>query len=462
MDIRIKFLGATQTVTGSKFLLDIDDYRILIDCGLFQGLKHLRVRNWEVFPVDPASIQAVVLTHAHIDHTGYLPKLYKEGFAGKIYCTEATAELSDLLLRDSAKLQEEDAQFAAEKGYSKHNPPLPLYTIKEAEAVLKLFAPIPFGQIFRIHDKVQICYQEAGHILGAGILELLIEGEEMSKKIVFSGDLGRFQDPILPPPTLIEEADIVIMESTYGNRSNPFNHPEKELARIINDTFAEKGCLLIPAFAVGRTQMLLYYIKKLYRAGAVPRYPVYVDSPMAISATNLHKKYFNEETVHALGDDLFDFPELHFCNAHEMSSRLTEIKHNAIIISASGMATGGRILHHLYHRLRRENDTVLFAGYQAAGTRGRRLLDGEKEIRMYGENIPVNCRIESLDGLSAHADQGELIRWLEGFTRHPKVLFLVHGEPESSQGLQQEIRKKFHWNIVLPEYLESFELFSGI
>jgi metallo-beta-lactamase family protein len=462
MHVNLSFLGASQTVTGSKYLLEVDHERILIDCGLFQGLKALRERNWAEFPVPPDSISALVLTHAHIDHIGYLPKLVKEGFNAPIYCSRATADLIPLMLRDAAKLQEEDADYARRKGYSKHADPQPLYTLADAEATLDLLHPIRLGDDFEPVPGVKAWYNHAGHILGACWLTMKIMVNGQAKRIVFSGDLGRSIDPLLDPPDPVHAADVLLVESTYGNRDMIDADPSPALAKIIRETFAARGCVIIPAFAIGRTQSVLYYLNKLISRGSIPSCPVYVDSPMAISATQLYAKHGRREEEGFDGPSPFDFPNLHFTRSQDESKRINSIDEGAIIISASGMVTGGRILHHLFHRLPRPNDTVLFVGYQGQGTRGRRLLEGESTLRLLGHEVPVRARIERIEGLSAHADQAELIEWLQRIDSSPKRTFITHGEPDSSAALASLIRERLEWeNVIVPEYLSEHALFEA-
>ena len=465
MNVTVKFLGATGTVTGSRFLLTIGDFRVLFDCGLFQGLKELRLRNWEEFPVDPASINAVVLSHAHIDHSGYLPKLVREGFKGPIYCTEPTGDLLELMLLDSAKLQEEEASYAASKGYSRHEKPMPLYTSLDAQEVFKLVKTFSFGEKIQIDERVHIVFNEAGHLLGAAITEFFIQGNQQQKKIVFSGDLGRSNDLMMRAPTPIKEADILFIESTYGDRLHPDVDPGAELERAVNGTFENNGVVLIPAFAVGRTQLLLYYLHQLMAADRIPDVPVYIDSPMATSATYL---YYNHPRYHKAKFNQNEFARqletnmLVFVKSARHSKELNEIKRRAIIISSSGMMTGGRILHHMYHRLRNKQDTLVIAGYQAEGTRGRRLVDKEPTIQIFGEAVPVNCRIENISSMSGHADRAELFAWMKGFTDKPKMTFVVHGENPGMTRYAQRIRTDLGWNVMEPEYLESVSLFEGI
>jgi metallo-beta-lactamase family protein len=465
MNVKIKFLGGAESVTGSRYLVDADKFRFLFDCGLFQGLKDLRLRNWDDFPVDPSTIQAVVISHAHIDHIGYLPKLVKEGFAGPIYCTHPTADLMELLLLDSAKLQEEEARFAEKKGYSKHEHPKPLYTEKDAQAVFPLLKTFGYGEKISINERVDIVYHDAGHLLGSAITEVYLKGDNQEKKIVFSGDVGRYTNAILQPPAAIHQADILLVESTYGNKDNPYDDPTDDFVRIVNETFARGGVLLIPAFAVGRTQGILYYLRQLMKEDKIPDVPVYIDSPMAISATYLffkHPMYLKEEfNLHEFAREV-ETNMLVFVRSNDHSKSLNEIKQNAIIISSSGMMTGGRILHHLFHRLRREQDTVLIAGYQAEGTRGRRLLDGEKTLKIFGEHVPVKCTVEYISSMSGHADKGELFQWLGNFKDSPKLTFTIHGEGENLHAYAKHIRNTLGWNVVVPQYLESITLFDGI
>ncbi|MCG8306624.1 MAG: MBL fold metallo-hydrolase [Cytophagales bacterium] len=466
MNVRARFLGAAGSVTGSRHYLEIDNFKLLIDCGLFQGLKELRLLNWEPFPVDPSSIDAIVITHAHIDHSGYLPRLVKEGFKGPIYCTAATLELMKILLLDSAKLQEEEARWAKKKGYSKHEDPKALYHSEDVEHVFPLVRTTAYNGEINIHPRVAVKFRNAGHILGAASVELTIHGDQQTKKIVFSGDLGRSDDPMLYAPEPVTEADILFVESTYGDRENPINRPMNEFAEIINRAVAREGCLLIPAFSVGRTQLLMYYMKTLIENKMVPDLPVYIDSPMAINVTQLHKEFID---YHKLDDfdlsnhhSVFDFKNLQYRRSQEESIQLNYIKKEAVIISASGMCTGGRIIHHLYNRLQNENDTILFVGYQAEGTRGRRILDGEEQIKMFGYEIPVVCHVEKIEGLSAHADRAELLSWLSAFKHHPKNTFVIHGEQEASESFARTVKADFNWNVTVPRFKESVELFRGI
>lgn len=465
MDVNVKFLGGARSVTGSRYLVTAGSFRFLFDCGLFQGLKELRLRNWDEFPVNPAEIDAVVISHAHIDHSGYLPRLVRDGFSGKIFCTAPTAELLRIMLLDSAKLQEEEAAFARKKGYSRHTNPRPLYTSADAERVFPLIHTLGYHETVPIHESVSIQFRDAGHLLGSAITEIFITGDTQTKKLVFSGDLGRQTDAMLHRPETIAEADIVFVESTYGTRNNPVSDPLPELEAIVKDSVQRNGVLLIPAFAVGRTQVLLYYLNRLIEEKRIPDIPVYIDSPMAISATYLYYKFPGYHKVD-FSDAVFarklETNMLVFVKNELHSKSLNEIRGNAIIISSSGMMSGGRILHHLFHRLRNVRDTVLISGYQAEGTRGRDLVDGKPAIKIFGEEVPVKCKVVNMTSLSGHADRAELFAWLGSFRSKPKLAFTVHGEGAALDAYAQAIRDELGWNVVVPEYLESVLLFAGI
>jgi metallo-beta-lactamase family protein len=467
MDVKIKFLGAARSVTGSKYFLEIGRQKILVDCGMFQGKKELRLRNWDPLPIDPADIEIVVITHAHIDHIGYLPRLVKDGFSGKIICTPATEDLMKIMLLDAAKLQEEEALFALKKGYSKHEKPQPLFSTEDAKLVLKLVEIHPLKQVVLLGKSVSIQFFNSGHILGSAFVVMTLKGDRETKKILFSGDLGRYDDPVMFAPDPAIESDVIIIESTYGNRINPQVDVEGQLTTIVHEACDANGALVVPAFALGRTQSLIYYFHLLMEKGNIPSLPIYIDSPMAINVTDLYERHadLHKIKITKQGSQLlsiFDSPQIHFCHTRESSQALNDIKKPMIIISASGMATGGRILHHLTHRLPRQSDTVLLAGYQAEGSRGRRLLEGEKMLRIFGEDVPVNCRVRELHGLSAHADQPELIRWLGTVKKSPKFAFVTHGELESATAFSSLIETQLKWKTVIPDYLQSMTLFEGI
>ena len=460
----ITFLGGTGTVTGSKFMLDLNTHKWLVDCGLFQGKKEFRLKNWEDFPVPPHEIDEVFLTHAHIDHTGYLPRLSKFGFSGRIRCTRATKDLCDIMLRDSAHLQEEDAAWANKKGYSKHKPALPLYTMEDAEKALTLFSPVFYGEERRYDDsKIRVKFKDAGHILGSSFVEFKREYGPTNRKILFTGDIGRPDKHLLKDPTQVFNVDYLILESTYGDRLHEDTHPVEDLKRVIVQSVERQGVLVVPAFAVGRTQTLLYLIRELEEAGDIPSLPVYMDSPMAINTSAVFRAHMPDfniatrvETIE--GKEVFRPKQLHICRTREESIKINEIAHSAIIISASGMASGGRILHHLEKRLPRAENTVLFIGYQAQGTRGRTIVDGQPSVRIHGQDIPIQAHVERIDGFSGHADYQEILAWLMGFNKPPEKTFIVHGEEEASRSLAEKITARFGWNVVVPRLGEQYEL----
>jgi metallo-beta-lactamase family protein len=461
---KITFLGAAGTVTGSKYLIEAEGKKLLVDCGLFEGRKELRDRNWEKLPVDPATIDWVLLTHAHIDHTGYLPRLTRSGFRGPVYGNKATRELCNLLLPDSAHLQEEDALYATKKGYSKHKPPLPLYTTGEAQQALTQFQDIPRADPFTISPQFSTRPHDAGHILGSTWLELTITEGGKKTLVVFSGDIGRYDQPILKDPESPAHADYLLCESTYGDRDHPAGSVSDELADVINQTAKRGGAVVIPAFAVGRTQTLMYFLKQLVATKRIPDMPVYVDSPMAISVTTLYRDHPEDHDIdftrqETNGDrDPLNLHEVHMTRTVDESKAINEVVSPCIIVSASGMATGGRILHHLAHRLPDSRSTVMLVGYQGEGTRGRQLLDGAKYINIHGESIPVRARVVDVGQLSAHAGKSELLRWLSGFQAPPKQTFLVHGEPVALTALHDAVVAQFKWPVTIPEHEQSFDL----
>jgi metallo-beta-lactamase family protein len=460
----LQFLGATETVTGSKCVIDFHGSRAMIDCGLFQGLKELRLRNWESLPVTPASITWVLLTHAHIDHTGYLPRFVRDGFIGRIYATTATADLLKILLPDSGRLQEEDAEYANRKGFAKHHPALPLYTEQDANAALKLIQRVSYEENVRLNKFISARFIPAGHILGSSFIEVqLTEPDHAPVKLVFSGDIGRYGEPILNDPAPENEADYLLVESTYGNRLHDHTSPKDRLAEIINATAERGGKIVIPAFAVGRTQLLVYYLRELEDEGRIPVLPVAVDSPMGVEATRLYSAHREEhdvdmQRVENLKRNPLATRNFSLVQGRSGSKMLNERQGPGIIISASGMATGGRVLHHLAQWLPDPASTVIFAGYQGAGTRGRRLQDGETQVKIHGQMVQVRAHIESITSLSAHADAGEIMRWLGGFKRPPRKTFVVHGEIGSATALRDRIVKELGWEVVIPTYKEIVEL----
>ncbi len=458
---KLTFMGAARTVTGSKYLLDIDGRKILIDCGLFQGLKELRLRNWEPLPVDPADLAAVVLTHAHLDHTGYLPRLVADGYHGRVFCTAGTVDLCKLVLPDSARLQEEDAREANRMSYSKHHPALPLYRESDAFRALSQLQAVGFNKPMSLIDGVDIEFLHAGHLLGSAFIKMTIKG---GGTILFGGDLGRYGRPVLPDPSPPPPADVLLLESTYGDRIHEPDDQGARLAAIINDTVARGGKVIIPAFAIGRVEEVLYWLKHLEDRGDIPKLPVFLDSPMAVDALRYYASRASElDSDIQAGDEIRRFFTARFqpVSSAQQSSDLVRSKIPSIVVSASGMATGGRVLYHLLGALPDKRSTVLFVGYQAAGTRGRQLVDGAREVKIRGQFVAVNARIEKLDSMSAHADAEETLRWLGGFKTPPKMTYLVHGEPGPMDALKATIESRLHWNVHTPNHLEQVDLSRG-
>lgn len=442
--MRITFHGAAGTVTGSRFLVEHAGGRLLVDCGVFQGLKQLRDRNWRPFPVDPASIDAVVLTHAHIDHSGYLPALVRDGFRGAIWCTPATASLARILLLDSAHLHEEDARVANHRHSSRHHPALPLYTTADAEAAIARLQPAPFGQPFTPTGTLAVSFSRVGHILGAAAVRL----DSGDATVTFTGDVGRPDDPILLDPEPLPAADHVVTESTYGNRLHPPDDPADLLADIVTSTAKRGGTVLIPAFAVGRAQTLLHLLATLRRAGRIPDLPTFLNSPMAIDATELFCEFTGE---HRLSDaqcrQMCD--GVTFVRSVEESKKLTDRRGPMIVLAGSGMVTGGRILHHLETMAPDHRSTIVLAGFQAAGTRGEALAHGARDIKVFGRYVPVRARIAQIDSLSAHADADQLIAWLGTASHAPEAASVVHGEPAASDALRRRLRDELGWNATV-------------
>ena len=461
-ELKINFLGGAGTVTGSKFLVSYRGTKVLLDCGLFQGLKELRLRNWSSFPIKVKELRAVILTHAHIDHSGYLPKLVKLGFRGDVFATSATCDLLRILLPDAAHLQEEEAGYANRRGYSKHKPALPLYTVEDAQQALSLLRPVPYDNEVGLANGLSFRFYRTGHILGAAAIRIGFNTAQGKRFLVDSGDLGRYGRPILKDPDPIEYADWLLLESTYGNRTHPKN-PEDDLIRVIEKVAFDKGCLIIPSFAVGRTQEIIYSIRRLEDQGKIPAIPVHIDSPMAINATNIYCAHPEEHDfdMKLLKDEKLCplcSKKSYIHRTPEESKVINDLPGPLIIISASGMATGGRILHHLRRRLPDPKTTVLFVGFQAEGTRGRTLQSGKTEVKMLGEIIHVRAEIKTIEGFSAHADQDEILRWLGSFKTAPKKTFVIHGEPPGSEALAALLRNKMKWNTEIPKYGESVVL----
>jgi metallo-beta-lactamase family protein len=454
----LTFLGAAGTVTGSKHLLESNGRRVLVDCGLFQGLKELRVRNWQPLPIAADQIDAVVLTHAHLDHCGYLPRLVAQGYKGRIFCTPATKELCSLVLPDSAKIQEEDARDANKYGYSKHAPALPLYTMNDAERTLSLFQPVGFNRPVPVTPEITVEFLNAGHLLGSAYARVTTS----EKTILFGGDLGRYGRPVLPDPSPVDRADVLLVESTYGDRLHEPDDRGERIAAIVNHAVERGGKLVIPAFAIGRVEEVIYWIKRLEDEKRIPVLPVYVDSPMAAKALAFYA---------ARGDELD--PDMRpeergvckFCTTRmttvasvQQSIDLVASHKPSIVIASSGMATGGRVLYHLRALLPSPKNTVLFVGYQAIGTRGRSLVDGAKTVRIKGHDVPVLAAIEQIDSMSAHADAGEIMRWLSGFAAAPAMTFLVHGEPMALTALRDRIEREKQWPVHIAGFQERVEL----
>ena len=468
MQTSLTFLGAARTVTGSKHLLQVGDRRLLVDCGLFQGLKVLRERNWQALPVKASAIEAMVLTHAHLDHCGYLPRLVSQGYKGRVFCTPGTAELTRIVLADAAKLQEEDAERANRKRYTKHSPALPLFTVKDAERAMALLQPVGYNRSVSVMPGVDVEFVNAGHLLGSAYARIRLQSS--GRTVVFGGDLGRYGRPVMPDPDPIDRADVLLVESTYGNRVHEADEDGAQMARVINETADRGGKLIIPAFALGRIEEVLYWISRLEDEKRIPVLPVYVDSPMAKAVLDIYRDRLNE-----LDADIADpgVPEQRSRNIRKVCAFCTEqlkvistvpdsravqdSTEPAIVVSSSGMATGGRVLHHLVRTLPDARNTVMFVGYQAAGTRGRKMLEGDAFTRIHGIDVPVKARIESLDSMSAHADANEIMRWLGNFTAPPALTCLVHGEPVAMDALKVRIERDLGWRVATPAHQEKID-----
>ena len=454
----LTFLGAAGTVTGSKHLVDLEDCRVLIDCGLFQGLKELRQRNWAALPVDPRRIDAVILTHAHLDHCGYLPRLVGAGFRGRIFCTPGTRDLCTLVLPDSAHIQEEDARHANRHGYSAHQPALPLYTELDAARALTQLQPVGYDRPVPAAPGVEVEFINAGHLLGSAYARVRVGGQT----ILFGGDLGRYGRPVLPDPTPIDAADVLLVESTYGDRLHEADDDGARLAAIVNESVTRGGKLIVPSFAIGRVEEVIYWLKRLEQAKRIPALPVYVDSPMASGALQFYTQRLNEldpDMKPAERDvGVFATARMTVVATPQESADLVASHQPSIVIAASGMATGGRVLHHLAATLPDPKNTVLFVGYQALGTRGRDLCDGAQQVKIQGQVVPVHARVERIDSMSAHADAGEIMRWLSGFSQAPAMTYLVHGEPGPLEALKARIQTQLRWPVHVAGYLERVDL----
>lgn len=451
--MQLTFLGATGTVTGSRTLLESKGKRILIDCGLFQGLKQLRLKNWDAFPVEPSSIDAILLTHAHIDHSGYLPRLVKMGFSGRIYCTSGTHDLCQILLPDSAHLQEEEARYANQKAFSKHHPALPLYSQDDAQRALDLFQTVEFHELVDLGDGLQARFYSNAHILGSSCIHI----SDGDKSVLFSGDVGRSNDPLMRAPEIPPASDYLVIESTYGDRlHDPVNTLEL-LAQYIRETVQQGGILLIPVFAVGRAQEMLFYLHQLKQQGRIPHIPIYLNSPMAVDASEIFQLHCNEHRLNPQQCAEM-FADVHMVNSIEQSQSLNHMRQPMILLAASGMASGGRVVHHIKAFAGNPRNTILFVGFQAAGTRGAAMVNGASEVKIHGEYIPIKARIASMTSLSAHADYVEILQWLNQFKQAPKLTFVTHGEPVAADAMRLHIEEQLKWQTCVPDYLQKVNL----
>ncbi|MBP2266105.1 metallo-beta-lactamase family protein [Pseudarthrobacter sp. PvP004] len=449
----LRFLGATDTVTGSRYLVDFHGTRILVDCGLFQGYKRLRLLNRQPFPVSPASIDAVLLTHAHLDHTGYVPRLVRDGFRGPVHATHGTTELCKLLLPDSGHLQEEEARYADHRGSSIHTPALPLYTAADAVKSLNSFRPVEFDEALDLGSGVEATFVPAGHILGAAQLQIRVGGNSVH----FTGDLGRDDDPLMYPPRELEAVDVLVTESTYGNRTHPAGSSEVELGEVVSRVAKRSGVILIAAFAVGRAETLMLQLARLRRKGLIPDIPVYLNSPMAIDASYMYQQHPDEHRLHP--DEFKDMYRVATMTRSADDSKLLNLRGGPmIIISASGMLTGGRILHHLTAYGNDPNNAIVLSGYQAAGTRGAALAAGARELRIYGQDVRIKAEVVQLEGFSAHADSDAIIRWMRSAPQAPRMTYITHGEPEASDALRLRIKHELGWKARVPEYQETISI----
>jgi len=473
----IQFLGAAGTVTGSKHLINTtydssgkQGFQVLVDCGLFQGQKEWRERNWQDTPVPAREIDAVILTHAHLDHCGWIPRLVKEGFRGSIYATAPTIDLCSVVLPDSGHLQEEDAAFYNKKKASKHDPALPLYTMEEAQDCLQYLKSVGAGETVQLCKELSFRFVPAAHILGSTMAEVTLLADGQTRRLLFTGDIGRVRDSQTAPGKVVhtgpqegESADVLVMESTYGNREHPHDDPRPQLAQLIRSAVQRGGSVIVPAFAVERTQKFLFILKELMESGQIPRVPVYCDSPMAIKAVNIFLKYTGEftqqaaELIKKYGSPV-DWPGFTFAQTPEQSKKINESHFPSIIISSSGMVTGGRVLHHLAQRLPDPKNLVLFIGFQAPGTRGFTIKSGAPEVKIFGDFVPIRAQVAALEQFSDHADPPELLEWLRTFTAKPGVTYLVHGEPTAASQLQNIMRKQLGWNVQIADYMERVEV----
>jgi len=467
MQIKLTFLGAAQSVTGSCYLIEAGNFRFLVDCGLYQE-REFKGRNWEPFPIPPETLDCVLLTHAHLDHSGLLPKLVREGFRGPIHCLAATTEIAEIMLLDSANIQQEDAEFKKKRHQKSRRtgpyPEAPLYTVDDAKVSFPLLAPVKYGETNAIGKGIQATFYDAGHVLGSSMIRVRIRQNREYRTILFSGDIGRRGKPILRDPTLFEEADYVISESTYGDRLlEPLEDAANKLADVINATVKSRGNIVIPSFALERSQEILYYLNKFLIEDRIPHLMVFIDSPMAVSITDVfkhHPELFDKEMVKLMRQKKspFDFHGLSLIRTAAESKAINRIKGTVIIIAGSGMCTGGRIKHHLVTNISRKESTILFVGYQAAGTLGREIVDGAEKVRILGQHYPVKARVVQINGFSAHADMAGLLNWLSSLRKPPRRLFVTHGESSTSQHFASLVRDKMGWDVAVPEYREEFLL----
>lgn len=459
---KLTFHGAAGCVTGSKYLLEAGDARVLVDCGMFQGLKRLRLLNWEPTPFDSRKLDAVVLTHAHLDHCGYLPRVVKQGYDRPVYCTPATAQLAEIIMLDSAKCQEYDAEYANRKGYSKHKPALPLYDGRDVKQAVKLLRDTPRGEWFSPAEPIWMRFHDAGHLLGSNLIEVEIRDQDPPLKLVFSGDVGRYDGPLYHDPAPPPECDYLVCESTYGGRDHPEGNIIDALEQVVSRGIKRGGVMLLASFAVGRAQQLIYLLQVLKSQDRIPDLPVYLDSPMACRATSVYREFSEDHDLSegelTLRRPVLDGPSVHLVRKTEESKALNHVRGPAIIISSSGMMTGGRIVHHLSQRLPGAENTIVLGGYMAEGTRGRLIQDGADSIRMFGRDIPVRAAVETVSGLSGHADRSGLLRWLGHLPRPPRRTFLTHGEPKSAEALAETLRDDQGWDVATPQLDDAAEL----